>query len=399
VSGPPNLSDRPLGKKASLEQVIWFLDRQLVPFVRSLRRILPEWLVPGDDGEVLKTEDGVPAWGQVTDENVSPTADVAVTKLAAGAAGEVLVTAVDTPEWAKLVNANVDAAAAVAVSKLAPGVNADVLTTVAGVPTWQAPASGGGSWFDLWEVDFTAEAAHTFVDGVAHAVQGVDVYSHNSFAPDVVKLDPGNGLWLESNAGTGGPILSGALSAYIDLNQFGPYKWLNGGPLRFQAQFEFPSLPIVDGQCLLMGIQPEFGSTGGTALLARVRQVAGTLEAGAGICVGAALSYAQELDDETLGANDTIEFRFEQPLSGEVAFTEYAGDWVDVDEPQGRLWSTGEGWPATRSAGVCNRDGSGSTVGGLRLWIGVNKNSSGVGGVSLIAYIKKIRVQQWRSGA
>lgn len=46
---------------------------------------------------------------------------------------------------ASIVNADVSATAAVAVSKLAAGTNTNVLTTVAGVPTWQAPADASAS--------------------------------------------------------------------------------------------------------------------------------------------------------------------------------------------------------------------------------------------------------------
>ncbi|MFZ2906062.1 MAG: hypothetical protein WAZ98_07670 [Cyclobacteriaceae bacterium] len=46
---------------------------------------------------------------------------------------------------AAIVNADVSATAAVAVSKLAAGTNTNVLTTVAGVPTWQAPADASAS--------------------------------------------------------------------------------------------------------------------------------------------------------------------------------------------------------------------------------------------------------------
>lgn len=44
-----------------------------------------------------------------------------------------------------LINADVSATAAVAVSKLAAGTNTEVLTTVAGVPTWQAPADNSAT--------------------------------------------------------------------------------------------------------------------------------------------------------------------------------------------------------------------------------------------------------------
>lgn len=102
MSGPPNLSDRPLPEDSTLKQVIWYLNRQVVPFIRRLRTtasIIIDYIQPGDDGDVLKTVDDEVQWGQVINANVADDADIVVSKLAGGTEGYVIRTVGGVPTW------------------------------------------------------------------------------------------------------------------------------------------------------------------------------------------------------------------------------------------------------------------------------------------------------------
>lgn len=90
--------------------------------------------------------------GTIVNADISASAAIAASKLAAGSSGQVLITSGSTPTWSTvasagitdgtIVNADVNASAAIAVSKLAAGTEGYILKTVSGVPAWAAASSG-----------------------------------------------------------------------------------------------------------------------------------------------------------------------------------------------------------------------------------------------------------------
>lgn len=374
----------------SLKDLIRYLNRPLIPYVRWLKNRLlgPSSIEPGDEGDVLTTVSGEATWAP-------PSGGVD-----SGANGEVLTTAGGVLDWALLVNANIDAAAAVAVSKLAAGTDGDVLTTVAGVATWTPPTSG--SWHVYKAIDCAAAATTTFptsltpvtFDGVDWIPRYVSASGGDADNGDITNT---NGVGLQftcnGNASTVGSLTYPRL--LLDLRELGPLYDLAQGPFRvrvrvtgsYTSDFQFFYCGFAqiaaEAQNTLGAIGYNAGDGGATTT--------GQITHGGG-------SADYFLNPEALGSNDVMELRLYNPWSLSCYFGEWAGDWPDIDFPQGTMAST-QSSDTAQDAYIQQRDttlGAGAGNRGLYLTIGVAPNAPGVGFTATVTHIS---IEQWRTGA
>lgn len=410
MTADPVLSDRPLGKSATLDEVIWFLDRQLTPFVRKLKSRVQEntgGLPSGaSDDQVITYDAGTlsAVWSFISNANIAVGAAIDVLKLAAGLDNQVLVTNGTDAEWALLVDDNIDAAAGVQVSKLAAGTDGDVLTTVAGVPTWQVPATSGGFWEDRIDLDFAVLANQAF------PTSGTPVsFGGWTWTPQAVSGGTNNGTINNVN-GTGLQIAHNGNASTFGGSPTGPRLYaelkdlpvdlsdITEGPIRMQVQVSFNVLNAdfqffysglstlqTEGVYQLCAIGYNSGD-GGQTTAARVQHG------------GAGPDYY--LNPAAKGSNDSVEMRFAHPFTMSYRFGQYSGGWPTTADPQGVIGSTlNSNVFGALTSFVQQRDntlGAGAGNFGLRFVLGCATDAPGV---AFTATVTRVRIQQWRDGS
>jgi hypothetical protein len=387
----------------TLVEVIRYLNRPLIPFVRRMKARVNEVVTPevgGSLGDVFQWGTG-PFWDLLRNVNIASDAAIDVAKLAAGAAGEVLTTVGANAAWALLVDANIALNAAIQVLKLAPGNENDVVTTVGGVAVW-GPAAAG-SWETRHAWDFAALATQAFptsgtpqnLDGIPFTPQGVS----GGGATGTVTNTNGTGLTITTTANCtfNGTITGPRLQ--LDLRDIGPLADFLEGRLRIRIRVTVSPISA-DFQFFKAGIA--LFENENVYILGAIGYNAGDGGANTiGLVQHGGVAPHHYLNPEALGSKDVMELRFGAPFEMSFRYGTYSSGWPTVDKPQGVLGSqTYGGVGGFISAWAQQRDttlGAGAGNTGLRLIMGCSRDS--VIAANFTATITHLEIDQWRDGS
>lgn len=276
-----------------------------------------------------------------------------------------------------------------------PGDDGDYLQTIGGNVVW-APlgASGGGAWVDRWTPDLLGEPSYTFPGDVTQAIAGVTIEADNTANGTLgVNISAGTGLnFQHGNAATvlGGTGRSGPLMM-IPIQEFGPLGWIVDGPLRVQLHFDTTGSLDTNFQFFFAGFE---------MVANHAHQVLGAVgwntQAITGGQMSLGVSPAYFIADQAIGSNDVMELRFDPAtMRLSVGFGEWAGDWPDIEFPQGSMGKYGAG---TLEPGgwVINKDDSTTSGESWQLMMGVMTGNTA--GAAFTINVLRARVQQWVPG-